>query len=66
MKGCALKLFVPRTAINSGSTGGRYWFGYVFRGGPVTPSDFVTASDVEESFAFTYVSNNHPLADETF
>lgn len=27
--------------MNSGSTGGRSWFGYIFVGGPVDASDFV-------------------------
>ena len=30
-------------ALNSGSTGGKYWFGYLFGGGPIDSSDFVEA-----------------------
>lgn len=44
-------------ANNVGSTGGRYWFGYVFRGGPTTPNDYVRDSDeeaeVEDSAVYT-------------
>ncbi|KAK6824124.1 hypothetical protein RU639_005269 [Aspergillus parasiticus] len=42
---------------NFGSTGGRYCFGYVFRGGPTTPEDYVRDSDekaeVEDSAVYT-------------
>lgn len=44
---------------NSGSTGGRYWFGEVFRGGPTDESFYVrdtdTASNVTDSIAWTIV-----------
>lgn len=33
------------TAINSGSTGGRYWFGEVYRGGATTPADYERVPD---------------------
>jgi hypothetical protein len=33
--------FHPLIANNSGSTGGRYFFGYLFMGGPLTREDFV-------------------------
>ncbi|EHA57544.1 hypothetical protein MGG_10542 [Pyricularia oryzae 70-15] len=32
-------------AINSGSTGGRYWFGEVYRGGATTPADYERVPD---------------------
>ncbi|KAK2037098.1 hypothetical protein LZ31DRAFT_547099 [Colletotrichum somersetense] len=35
------------SGINSGSTGGRYWFGYVFRGGVTTVDDY-DRDDAEE------------------
>jgi len=44
------------TALNSGSTGGRYWFGYLFSGGPISSDDFVKApkkSEVTGAVAFT-------------
>ncbi|KAE8350548.1 hypothetical protein BDV28DRAFT_150832 [Aspergillus coremiiformis] len=45
------------SAINIGSTGGRYWFGYVFRGGPTNAHDYVrdwsSSAGVEESAAFS-------------
>jgi hypothetical protein len=44
---------------NSGSTGGRYWFGEVFRGGPTNESFYVrdtdADSDVTYSMAWTIV-----------
>ncbi|KAJ6438450.1 aspartyl aminopeptidase [Purpureocillium lavendulum] len=40
-------------AINSGSTGGRYWFGTVFRGGPTTEADYVRSEGVEHSIVYT-------------
>ncbi|KLU90227.1 hypothetical protein MAPG_09191 [Magnaporthiopsis poae ATCC 64411] len=30
---------------NSGSTGGRYWFGEVYRGGPTTPANYERVTD---------------------
>ncbi|KAB8271310.1 hypothetical protein BDV30DRAFT_148780 [Aspergillus minisclerotigenes] len=48
---------VSFSANNVGSTGGRYWFGYVFRGDPTTPNDYVRDSDeeaeVEDSAVYT-------------
>ncbi|OGM49853.1 hypothetical protein ABOM_001608 [Aspergillus bombycis] len=45
------------SANNVGSTGGRYWFGYVFRGGPTTPDDYVrdwtARAQVKDSAAYT-------------
>ena len=41
--GTVLTCDVTILAINSGDTGGRYWFGYSFRGGPADPTDFVHA-----------------------
>lgn len=38
-------------AINSGSTGGRYWFGHVFRGGATTVANY--ERDEEESDGVT-------------
>jgi hypothetical protein len=35
-------------ALNSGSTGGRYWFGYLFSGGPIDSSDFTEAPKKSE------------------
>ncbi|KAK2603271.1 hypothetical protein N8I77_009742 [Diaporthe amygdali] len=44
---------------NSGSTGGRYWFGYVYRGGATDESFYVrdedAASNVTDSVAYTIV-----------
>ncbi|KAE8413755.1 hypothetical protein BDV36DRAFT_299638 [Aspergillus pseudocaelatus] len=34
-------------ANNVGSTGGRYWFGYGFRGGPTAPDDYVKDWDAK-------------------
>jgi len=48
-------------AKNSGSTGGRYWFGYLFGGGPVTSDDFVEAPEafkVEGARAYNVVVLN--------
>jgi len=49
-------------ANNSGSTGGRYWFGYLFGGGPIDSSDFVRdeskKADVTGARAFTIVVNS--------
>ncbi|PVH93594.1 hypothetical protein DM02DRAFT_603748 [Periconia macrospinosa] len=46
-------------ATNSGSTGGRFWFGYVFRGGPTNESfyerDDDPSSGVTNSAAWTIV-----------
>ncbi|KAH8884375.1 hypothetical protein GQ53DRAFT_880134 [Thozetella sp. PMI_491] len=42
-------------ATNSGSTGGRYWFGYVYRGGPTTIADYVRDEGVTDSVAYTIV-----------
>ncbi len=47
------------TATNSGSTGGRYWFGYLFRGGPTTSEDYERHDAVEDSIVYT-------LSDEDF
>ncbi|KZL78849.1 hypothetical protein CI238_12822 [Colletotrichum incanum] len=48
------------SAINSGSTGGRYWFGYVFRGGATTVADYERDEEVEnavaDSIAYTITS----------
>jgi len=54
-------------ANNSGSTGGRYWFGYLFIGGPVCASDFVAGppeAHVESAQAFNVTHNSgihHPV-----
>ncbi|KYK57923.1 hypothetical protein DCS_04936 [Drechmeria coniospora] len=42
-------------ADNSGDTGGRYWYGYVFRGGPTTPSNYRRSprGNVSDSAAYT-------------
>ncbi|KAF2441584.1 hypothetical protein P171DRAFT_74145 [Karstenula rhodostoma CBS 690.94] len=46
-------------ATNSGSTGGRFWFGYAFRGGPTDESFYERDDDpyggVTESAAWTMV-----------
>ncbi|PSR81734.1 hypothetical protein BD289DRAFT_372251 [Coniella lustricola] len=34
---------------NSGSTGGRYWYGYVFRGGATNESFYVRDTDVDSN-----------------
>ncbi|OJJ38369.1 hypothetical protein ASPWEDRAFT_24311 [Aspergillus wentii DTO 134E9] len=45
------------SAINSGTPKDRYWFGYVFRGGPTTPDDYQRSWDpqsaVKDSIALT-------------
>ncbi|ROW15870.1 hypothetical protein VPNG_02639 [Cytospora leucostoma] len=50
---------VAYQGTNSGSTGGRYWYGYVFRGGATNESFYVrdteTSSDVTDSVAWTIV-----------
>lgn len=45
----------PHLAINSGTPKDRYWFGYVFRGGPTTQSDYVRVEGVQDSVAYTIV-----------
>jgi len=48
-------------ANNSGSTGGRYWFGYLFQDGPVSSDDFVEAPKVfkvEGARAFNVVKDS--------
>ncbi|RDA87762.1 hypothetical protein CP532_2476 [Ophiocordyceps camponoti-leonardi (nom. inval.)] len=40
------------SAINSGTPKDRAWFGYVFRGGKTTMSDYVQAKDVQNSIIF--------------
>ncbi|KUI61184.1 hypothetical protein VP1G_08359 [Cytospora mali] len=44
---------------NSGSTGGRYWYGYVFRGGATNESFYVqdddSSSNITDSVAWTIV-----------
>ncbi|KAK7444348.1 hypothetical protein VKT23_015360 [Stygiomarasmius scandens] len=40
------------TAINSGSTGGRFWFGYGFRA-PATADDFQHANETHSARAFS-------------
>lgn len=46
--------------INSGSTGGRYWFGEVYRGGATTPAQYERETDaslgITNSIAYTVVS----------
>ncbi|KAK1596070.1 uncharacterized protein LY79DRAFT_667560 [Colletotrichum navitas] len=37
------------SGINSGSTGGRYWFGYVFRGGATTLDDYDRDDEAEDA-----------------
>ncbi|KAK7754888.1 hypothetical protein SLS62_003202 [Diatrype stigma] len=49
---------VSYQATNSGSTGGRFWFGYVFRGGPTTAEDYVRETGVEDSIVFTIVDED--------
>ncbi|PIG83977.1 hypothetical protein AARAC_008634 [Aspergillus arachidicola] len=50
------------SAINSGTPKDRFWFGYVFRGGPTTPNDYKRdwnpLSAVEDSIAFTTEGDN--------
>ncbi|KAK8090687.1 hypothetical protein PG994_000192 [Apiospora phragmitis] len=49
-----------RIGINSGSTGGRYWFGEVYRGGATTPARYERETDpslgITDSIAYTIVS----------
>ncbi|KAH9903694.1 hypothetical protein F4778DRAFT_781079 [Xylariomycetidae sp. FL2044] len=51
---------VTFSAINSGSTGGRFWFGYAFWGGPTTVEDYrrdnSSESQVTDSIAYTIVN----------
>ncbi|KAB5582278.1 hypothetical protein GE09DRAFT_1210928 [Coniochaeta sp. 2T2.1] len=42
-------------AINSGSDGGKFWFGYVFRGGPTIEWDYIRQDTVSDSIAYTIV-----------
>jgi hypothetical protein len=48
---------MAREANNSGDDGGRYWFGFVFSGGPTTKADFKretsTRLSVTDSMAYT-------------
>ncbi|WQF90297.1 hypothetical protein CDEST_15311 [Colletotrichum destructivum] len=48
------------SAINSGSTGGRFWFGFVFRGGATTVADYERVEEAEsgvtDSIAYTITS----------
>ncbi|GKT49951.1 uncharacterized protein ColSpa_10132 [Colletotrichum spaethianum] len=48
------------SGINSGSTGGRYWFGFVFRGGATTVANYERDEDaanaVADSKAYTITS----------
>jgi len=44
---------ISNQATNSGSTGGRYWFGYVFRGGPTSQKNYAREDGVTDSIAFT-------------
>ncbi|GJC82521.1 hypothetical protein ColLi_05359 [Colletotrichum liriopes] len=48
------------SAINSGSTGGRYWFGFAFRGGATTVADYERDEEVgtavADSKAYTITS----------
>ncbi|KAM4065053.1 hypothetical protein HRG_004606 [Hirsutella rhossiliensis] len=46
------------SAINSGTPKDRYWFGYVFRGGPTTQSDYNRVEGVQGSVAYTIVRGN--------
>ncbi|EFQ33362.1 hypothetical protein CGRA01v4_00935 [Colletotrichum graminicola] len=39
------------SGINSGSTGGRYWFGYVYRGGATTVDDYERDDAAEDGIA---------------
>jgi hypothetical protein len=41
--------------INSGDTGGWYWFGMVFSGDPTTDADYVRENRAHGSIAFTKV-----------
>ncbi|KAK6819660.1 hypothetical protein PG995_011058 [Apiospora arundinis] len=51
---------ISYSGINSGSTGGRYWFGEVYRGGATTPAQYERETDaslgVTNSIAYTIVS----------
>jgi len=46
-------------ANNSGSTGGRYWFGYLFGGGRASPSDFVEGPPSADVDAARAMNVNH-------
>ena len=48
---CRTDLMVIQ-AINSGTPKDRYWFGYIFRGGPITAHDFQRKDGVEGSRVF--------------
>ncbi|KAK8105825.1 uncharacterized protein PG998_003703 [Apiospora kogelbergensis] len=51
---------ISYSGINSGSTGGRYWFGEVYRGGATTPAQYERETDaslgITNSIAYTVVS----------
>ncbi|GKT57157.1 hypothetical protein ColTof4_11309 [Colletotrichum tofieldiae] len=51
---------ITYSAINSGSTGGRYWFGFAFRGGATTVADYERDEEVgtavADSTAYTITS----------
>ncbi|POS74235.1 hypothetical protein DHEL01_v207367 [Diaporthe helianthi] len=55
----ACKSFTACTSVDgfqgtdSGSTGGRFWFGYVYRGGATDESLYVRYEGVTDSFAWT-------------
>lgn len=42
-------------AINSGTPKKRFWFGYVFRGGPTSQKDYKRFKTVQDSVAYTVV-----------
>ncbi|KAF2480206.1 hypothetical protein BDY17DRAFT_256158 [Neohortaea acidophila] len=42
-------------AVNSGSTGGKFWFGYTFRGGPTTTANYTESAAASDATAYTIV-----------
>jgi hypothetical protein len=45
-------------AENSGDTGGRFWFGYIFSGGPTNESFYERADGVTDSAAWNVVESD--------
>ncbi|KAI1075667.1 hypothetical protein F5B20DRAFT_594806 [Whalleya microplaca] len=55
---------ISNQATNSGSTGGRFWFGYSFSGGATSPADYKRNPDVTDSIAYTISGENSQVVEE--
>ncbi|SMY20882.1 unnamed protein product [Zymoseptoria tritici ST99CH_1A5] len=44
---------ISYSAINSGTPKDRYWFGFCFRGGRTTATDYVLVDGVQDSIVYT-------------